>query len=435
MSDILQRTRYAPITERPVDKGAVASVPAADVKNHLYPSPMTTRVLSTESFSTAGSSSFSALNNFGGSYTVDIATQTFVGKTYLRMVLPTVPENVYLPEGWGFMAVQGIKYDLGGVESPEIPREQYFQKVMLEAQTDEVRRAIIRMAGEEVIAQQEAGTNEAIIPILMPFSSVNGLNQPIPFDSKTGGRRMRLTIRYAPLNYFASGSGLSTWDVKQFTSADIYIRETRITSRSYRSDMSELINQRHMTMSYPNQRMNSYPYSFTATAGVPVSISLNGIQKADLTTICFMLVRGNRLSASTAGTEPVNMLDIAGVREVLLERGGIRYLYSPANSRLDQGYAMSDELGSFTYIVNVRDASGGVEPFFTHPEAKRLILYNAGVTRATKDVSTMASVPSAEENNFNLTITPTVSGECTLYTLYMYNEAVVVSGNSAALML
>lgn len=432
MTDILSRTRYAPITERPVDKGAISAIPGVDIKNHLYPSPLTTRILSTESFSTAGSSSFSALTNFGGSYTVDIATQTFIGKTFLRMVLPTVPQNVYLPRGWGFMAIQSIKYDLGGIESPEVQREIYFQKVMMEAQSDEERNAIIRMAGQEVISQQEAGENEAIVPILMPFSSANGLNQPIPFDSKTGGRRLRLTIRYAPLNYFTSGSGV--WGVTQFVHAEVFIRETRISSKSYKSDLSEHVNQRALVMSYPNQRMNSFYKTFTATAGVPYRETLSGIQRADLTSICMSIIKNNRLTSHT-GTEPVNMLDIMNVREILLERAGIRYLYSPANSKLGQGYAMSDELGSFTYTSLVRDTSGGIEPFFTHPEEKSLVLYNAGMIRATKDVSTVASTPSAEESNFTITFTPTASGECTMCVLFLYNEAVAVTGNSAALLL
>ena len=412
------------------EKGAISSTSGTVVKNQLYPSRINNIVHETEHIGRSGGSSVNANSNFGTTVVVKLPSSQFTGTTFLRMQLPAALADTYLPQGWGLHAVQKIKYIIGSRSSSDVTRENYFMRLMAECNSDIRRSFIINAAGSVVNGAQALGTtNEAVIPILTPFSSIASENSPLPIDSASLQTPVEIHIQFAPPANFISGAGRDLFVAScnnTFSIAEIYCREIAVTSRSFKSVLSEEIKGGQRMIPYHHNSTGGLQRNITCVAGTPQTVSIGGIENADLTYFSFYIVENTSLSAPTK-VEPLQMGNSVELADIELSRTGTTYLRSPGHSQLERMFSANDDKDSDAYLLHVRAAAGDTEPFFTNTVLRRIYAWSVAAHRPTNNSRLSQSTPSFYNNDFTLLFTPSVTANCTLYCLYLYNESVILS--------
>ena len=145
------------------------------------------RVLSHDCFRSA----FLSTQLGGSSITLTIPRNMLVSNVFVHLQMDLagadgLQPRYYLPKGWGFNAIRRIVMVYGGSEQLEISGAANFERAMSEAETDRKKTALLELAGEFIARSNDAtpvagGPFDAVVPIYLPHSSVNALNQ-IPFD-------------------------------------------------------------------------------------------------------------------------------------------------------------------------------------------------------------------------------------------------------------
>src|SRR5579864_6177152 len=98
-----------------------------------------------------------------------------------------IPAGFFLSQGWGFKLCRRLQLQYAGSELLEVDLFDNFMRTMNECETDYKKTSIINNAGQFCTAGAPPtgvsidNTYRAVIPIVLPHSSVNSFRQ-MPFD-------------------------------------------------------------------------------------------------------------------------------------------------------------------------------------------------------------------------------------------------------------
>ena len=356
----------------------------------------------------------------------------------LHLQLPYVPENVYLHRGWGYSAIRRVTYTYGASAGSDrrLNREQIKHKLILSSKTREQLDYLIRLGGEEVIAgQDEDYVNNAIIILGIPGSQIYGENYKVPVPVNVFSGSYSIDIEFAPLEEFATGLGLATWNINSFNEAGLYLRE-------FVPEISEAV------PSSPQLDPSAsilYPFVYSDQTEHALEIDnlgqLNTValivpSKGDLVGISLSLL--NRIKyAATDLTNPVNPWNYSEIFDYTIRQGSNDLDSSPGLTRLNEMLNTIDGTnGAFQFTASVLwGGYSGEEPAYTYPSRKHLVYWNNAIQRAQLNESVSYNAPDYGQQSLALQFRTDTTGTCILYVVYHYTAYIRFENGMAKLLL
>lgn len=393
----------------------------------LYYSAMNSTVELTECTFNLGrfNTSLSQLQ-FGGTSQVIIPNSSFCSGVYINFTLPPVVANQTLPRAWGYAFIQSVSYLFGSsnISQIDLPRHVLFQTLMMECETAERRSALLTIGGEEILVPTTTNPTASVY-IPLPFSSICGINQKLPFDTSILDNPITLQISLARADQVYGGSGVKP---NSFLSGNVILRQGDLSNK----DQSL----RNVLMKNPSL-MYSYPFIHRQAGGVsvgnsftgstspnpPVSVTLQSIINADLVGLSFGVVPINKLS-NTSGTTCPNPFFYDELTNVKITFNGLDMYNSPNNLYKLANLALT-RAGSGSYSTSVITDSA-LAPFTTQAQDCYAIFVDFSRTRTACFDGKYANVWRIGNNVLTLSFNTATSAQYQLFVTYHYNGVLEV---------
>jgi len=254
----------------------------------------------------------------------------------------------YLPKGWGFNAIRRIVMVYGGSEQLEISGAANFERAMSEAETDRKKTALLELAGEFIARPDDAtpladGLFDAVVPIYLPHSSVNALNQ-IPFDCSLLTQNVTIRLDLASSQDFFKTEKIAgttaipnaiTSKMNNLSRGEWYVKQMNMIDSS--ASKADRVGPNGSAM---YNYFFYYPQSFVSQSlrvqgpvTVPVSqaVTLNGFRNGSLQSLVLWVERedSNYALGTTAGSSPLpSTRAFSELDEIRLDYGGQCIFYA-----------------------------------------------------------------------------------------------------------
>jgi hypothetical protein len=182
-----------------------------------------------------------SLNNtsFGATSNVNIPNGSFLGQTYLRLVLPALPPNVCLTRGWGYAAIDQISYLFGSsnVSDMSISGQSLWHLVQSQCETEEKASEMFKLGGDwhrSSIDGTPGGTQEAHLLLPFPWSNANSVFPKKEFDTNILLNPITIKVVLKQVTAFCGGTGVSGIGMPiGFERGEIYVRQGDLTDKSH----------------------------------------------------------------------------------------------------------------------------------------------------------------------------------------------------------
>lgn len=357
----------------------------------------------------------------------------------LYLKLPHLPENVYLPRGWGYNAIRSVTYTYGASAGSNriVNREQIKHKLILSAKTQEQLDALIRLGGDEVIAGQlPAVENHAVVLLGIPGSQIYGQDYKVPVPVNVFSGSYSISIEFSPLNEICNGTGLGGWGITEFADAGIFIREFVPEI----SDSIPTANQLDPEASiiYPFIYSDQSEIAFTPSiVGEEITKEIVVPSRGDLVGISMSVLERKRYSGVSPITDPVNAWNYSEIFDYKIRQGNVDLDSSPGLTRLNEVFNTIDgSNGAFAFTTSeLAVPFNGQEPFFTVPVQKKIIYWNNAIQRAQLNESVSFNSPDYGQQSISLTFRSSAEGASTLYVVFHYTGFIEFKNGVARLLL
>jgi hypothetical protein len=369
------------------------------------------------------SQSLSSLG-FGSTSNVTIPNQSFLGETYLQLVLPNTTANQTICRGWGYACIQEIQYIIGSSNTSTITLsgESVFSTVLAQCTSEEKRSELFRLAGQEILVPQIAPANGDVpqirADVLLPYPW-STMCDKLDLDTSLLSNNIVITIKFKPSNSIYGGSDA---EPQSFLSALVTFRQGDLSNTN--------LSLRHTMMANP-ELIYSYPLSHfqnfqsppfpgaTLSQGLAAcQVNLQGFINSDLTGIYFYVVK--QLDVFPSGSNSPSPFHMDPITNVRLYYNGIPL------------YLTNGELYKLINMVGHQDASffensvirpGAVAPFNSDPVDSYLIFIDFARLRTAcypnHFANTFRISNQTLQLQFNTSLNNTINYIC--YATYVYN--------------
>lgn len=359
---------------------------------------------------------------FGSQSQVLIPNSSLLSTVSLHLELPDVQANETLCRGWGYASIANISYLFGSSNVSQISMsgQSLWQTIAGQCETEEKRSELLRLGGDETIATG-GGIQYADIILPLPWSSANGLNAKLPFD--TGILSNPITIQLT-FNQNTSVYGGSAAHPTAFSKATTYFRQGDLANKS-QSLRSMMMRRPELMYAYPFIHHQSYtPSAFTGVAtGSKVSIPLLSFINADLVGMTVGVIPTSRLSSSGTNNSP-SPFAYDNISNVTLSFNGLIMYEAPGRSY--KLYGIDSQVGS-SKVLNSVIAAGAVGPFTSAPVDTYTLYIDFARIRSLSYEGRYANVWRIGNNTLTLEFNTETTNQYTLFSTYHYNGVAEVS--------
>lgn len=392
----------------------------------LYYSAMNSTVELTECTFNMGrfSTSLSQLQ-FGGTSQIIIPNSSFCSGIYLSLTVPPVVANQTLPRGWGYAFLKSVSYLFGSsnVSQIDIPQQVLFQTLMMECETSERRSEIMRVGGEEILNPTTFNPTASVF-IPLPFSSICGIKQKLPFDTSILDNPITLQISIARADEVYGGSGTKP---TQFLSGTVLLRQGDLSNKD-QSLRGVLMKDPALMYSYPfihrQQGSNTgNVFNGSINPNPPVSVTLQSIINADLVAITFGVVPLSKLS-NTAGITCPNPFAYDELSNIRVEFNGLVMYNSPGNIHKLVNLALTK--GGSGYYSNSVITDSALAPFTSTAQDNYPVFVDFSRVRSACFDGTYSNVWRIGNNTLTLSFNTSTTNQYRLFVAYHYNGVVEV---------
>ncbi len=303
----------------------------------------------------------------------------------------------FLNHGWGFQAIRRIQLQYGGSEVIEIDGHDNFMRAMNECENDYKKQSVLDLAGlpawipatgTPVQGQTSDKKFRAVVPIILPHSSVNAYRQ-MPFDVSCLNQavNIRLTLADSGTMWSSPNSQQQTPQLLALGSAQTSLsnaywvvgQQVLIDTIASKKDLvSGMSPDSNYSLSYfwkyPQHNENVFSIPGNADGGIistlstPISLTLTGFRNGALDSLVFFVEKLGPLAASLTTAQASNPdsgvtvatgLNLVPMSQVTLSYAG-QVIYQSASSELSQ---------ALDNMINVVDSTYEYKPVAGNPTA------------------------------------------------------------------
>lgn len=258
-----------------------------------------------------------SLNNtsFGATSNVNIPNGSFIGQTYLRLVLPALPGNVCLTRGWGYAAIDQISYLFGSsnVSDLSISGQTLWHLIQSQCETEEKASEMFKMGGDWHKTDPSGtpgGVLEAHLMLPFPWSNANALFPKKEFDTNVLLNPITIKVVLKQSSAFCGGTGLTSPQMPTgFERGEIYVRQGDLTDKSH-SLRNQMLQDPSIYLAYPFIHAQSFLASEflgkikgSGGGGQPVIVQLQQTINADFVGMIVTVIKKSDLN-SFGGSVP-----------------------------------------------------------------------------------------------------------------------------------
>lgn len=353
---------------------------------------------------------------FGSTSQVIIPNSSLLQGVYLYLQAPPVAANQTLPLGWGYSMIQSVSYLFGSsnVSQIDLPQQSLFQTLMMEAETEEKRSELLRLGGEQYTAPT-AFSPEAYVFIPLPFSSICGIKNKLPFDTSLLDNPIILQISLSRSNQIYGGSGVQPNGLLR---AICILRQGDLSNKD--QSLRPVLNSNPSLMySYPFLHRQSFtPTIFNGSTiiGQPVNIPLLSFINADLVGISIGVVPTNKLV--NPGSTCPNPFAYDRLSNIQLTFNGLIMFNSPGE--LYRISNMLSEPGSGSFHQSVITDSA-IAPFATTAYDAYVLFIDFSRIRAACFDGHYQNVWRIGNNTLTISFNTSTTAQYQLFAIYHYN--------------
>lgn len=354
--------------------------------------------------------------SFGSTSQVIIPNSSLVTGVYLYLQAPPVVANQTLPLGWGYNMIADVSYLFGSsnVSQIDVPQHVLFQTIMMECETEEKRSEVLRLGGDQQTAPT-AFFPEAYVFIPLPFSSICGLHNKLPFDTTLLDSPIILQISLSRGNQVYGGSGVIPSGLLRATCV---LRQGDLSNKDQSLKPILSANPSYM-YSYPFIHHQIFtPGTFTGSTnpGAQVSIPLLSFINADLVGISIGAVLTSKLTNN--GAQCPNLFAYDRLSNIQLTFNGLVMFNSPGE--LYRVTNMLSEPGSGSFNQSVITDSA-VAPFSSVPYDAYVLFIDFSRIRAASFDGHYQNVWRIGNNTLSLSFNTSQVAQYQLFATYHYN--------------
>lgn len=359
---------------------------------------------------------------FGSQSQVLIPNSSLLSTVTLHLELPDVGVNETLCRGWGYASIANVSYLFGSSNVSQISMsgQSAWQTIAGQCETEEKRSEILRLGGDETVAPG-GGTQFADVIIPLPWSSANGLNAKLPFDTGILSNPITIQITFNPATSIYGGSATHP---SAFGRATMYFRQGDLANKS-QSLRSMMMRNPELMYAYPFIHHQSYtPSAFAGiVTGTKVSIPLLSFINADLVGITIGVAQASRQSSVGTNNSP-SPFAYDNISNVTLSFNGLIMYEAPGRSY--KLYGIDSQLGSSKVLNSVINA-GAVSPFTSAPVDSYTLYIDFARIRSLSYEGRYANVWRIGNNTLTLEFNTETTNQYNMYATYHYNGVTEVS--------
>lgn len=392
---------------------------------------------------------------FGGTSTVILANNDFVGEVYLHLELPNIYPGQTLSRGWGYGCIATIQYLVGNSSSSQVSLngQSMWAKIAMQCDTAERRSEFFRLGGEEYLSPIMRNNPTTGIPerdpdavisadilLPMPWSSATGSNGcgKKAFDTSLLSNPITITVAFDKNTAVFGGSTSPNPFPRVLAAAQMIFRQGELRNRAMSLE-GEIKMNPEMSLFYPDIFCTyQTPAVFQGSRTQPVSIPLLGILNGDLLAITVGVVRTSLLESQPL-TSPANVnsapnkFQYDNIQDVRLLFNG-QVMFNAPRSSWKLFTAHSTPGAQFFHNSLI---TAGVTPgtFTSVPQDSYLLHIDFSQFRSTSFENHFANTWRIGNNTLTLQFTTeadqTVSFQC--FVTYHYNSIVQVQNGNTLL--
>ncbi len=392
----------------------------------LYPSPLTSTVQSLEANWSCGKflQNLPSLS-FGSSNSILIPNGSIMGSTYLYLRLPNLGANVTVGRGWGYSALQNLRFQLGSsnVAFIEISKANILSLVIGGCNSSEKSSEIVNLGGEEWLTPLPDGYYlEAIVQLPYFWSTLTGGKTVYGFDTNLLNNPITLQITFANANQLFGGSGTPPTG---FSVARLFTRQCDLANPS--------LGLRNTLLSGPDDARVTYPYiyqqSFTSPvfagsidSSPPVLVNLTSFINSDLLGMFIYAIRVDD-EVSTGSNSP-NPLNFDPIRNILVQLNGQTVYNAIGNSW--KCVNMNGTIGASYFLGSVIQA-GVVAPFTSFPVNTYPLYIEFAKDRVIPFGNDLPNTSKLAQQTMTLTFNTSTTDNYHLYGSFLYPAVAEIS--------
>ncbi len=361
--------------------------------------------------------------DFGGNTEIKLPMNCFVGLCMLHLTLPPLVANQCLSEGWGLRMINNIKYQFGSQGSTPIVIQNaaLFTHIMTQCETQEKRRATLRLCGDRLAAPGNVGVvPEAYVPILLPFSAIC---DRLMYDATMLGQPISITVTFeSDPSFIYGGTGTKP---DSFAIAELIVRTQVLTNPSI-SLSTVMENNPGYKYVYPYIMPLSFkinPAITGSTSGEKVSVSLNSFQNSDILSIAFFVIKNSYLKPGT--NLPPNPYAIDPIRDIVMTYNGGMFFDYPGISNTAASCYLGNQQSPY-YDLAIFTAASTTTNFIAEAIAPALTIFDFTLLRAScisEHMNNTTRVPPGGVLDISF-FTSTTDSYTAYYTIF-YNAAAI----------
>lgn len=401
---------------------------------------------------------------FGGTSTVILANNDFVGEVYLHLELdniygptpsdPTAKQQT-LSRGWGYGCIASIQYLIGNSSSSQVSLSgpALWAKIAMQCDTAERRSEFFRLGGDEYLTpvmRNNATTGiperdpdaviSADILLPMPWSSATGSNGcgKKAFDTSLLSNPITITVQFDK-NTSIFGGSISPYPFpRALRSASMIFRQGELRYKNMSLE-GELKMNPDKSLFYPDIFCTyQTPAVFQGNRVNPVSIPLLGILNGDLLSLTVQVVRLSMVEAIPLATpantySAPNRFQYDNIRDVqLLFNGQVMFRAPQSSWKLFTAHSTPGAQYFHNSLITAGVAPGS---FTSVPQDAYMLHIDFSQFRSTSFENHFANTWRIGNNTLTLQFLTegdqTVSYACTV--VYSYNSIVQISNGNTLL--
>ena len=328
------------------------AITPAEMKDMYYPGMENTEAVA---FATYVENRYQASipsTSFGSSSTIIFNPSEGLGDILLSLTLPDISYvSVGCSAGWGYAAIRQLGVRVGNSSLYYFTGDQLLNAVLSECEDSEKRDQMLTLGGQALQPADFSSKSKrtAFVYIKCPWNTPSAQEKSLILPTDTLTQPVQLVLEFEPANkIFVQASGASALPT-QFESASMQFRQVHMMNGS--DLLARRVDMNSNALSYPLKyfQQTTFRTSVSATANVPVQLSLTGFRSGSLKSIDLWAVS----AADLAGGNPNRWVLLGSVRLLI---NGLVYYDAPQNCH--EWWSLVDRKTSARAAYNYVDQSG-----------------------------------------------------------------------------
>lgn len=353
-------------------------------------------------------------SNFGSNTQVIIPNSSLLSTMYLHLELPDVVADQTICRGWGFACIDSISFLFGSsnVSQIQINGQTLFQLIMMEAETEEKRSEMLRLAGEEWLVPS-GGNLEADLIIPLPWSTACGEHAKLPIDTNILKNPITVQIRFKGSDSIYGGTGDRPTG---FLNSLVTLKQGDFSNKND-SLAGELLRNPDSMYGYPFIHSQSFvPSDVTTSNQGKGNIVLQSFINADLVTVMVGIINVDDINpADNSSPNPFNYENLKNVR--LTFNGLVMYAAIEDSYKLIQ----TDTSSGAGYWHGSVITPGNTAPFSSNPKDTYLLIMDFTRLRSMCYDRQYSNTWRIGQNTMTLEFDALPDTKYRVYASYLYN--------------